>query len=100
LQMLEEKGVLPAPNAEEYLAKYMEFLYNYRDKYFGNARTVRQVVTEAIKNQNLRLASLSPDERENISSNILILEDVIDFKSDSSAFMFNKKGIGFRRNGD
>ncbi len=100
LQMLEEKGVLPAPDAEEHLAKYMEFLYNYRDKYFGNARTVRQLVTEAIKNQNLRLASLSPDERENISSNILILEDVIDFKSDSSSFMFNKKGIGFRRSGD
>lgn len=100
LQMLEEKGVLPAPEAEEHLTNYMEFLYNYRDKYFGNARTVRQVVTEAIKNQNLRLASLSPDERENISSNILILEDVIDFKLDNSNFMFNKKGIGFRRSGD
>lgn len=100
LQMMEEKGILPAPDAEEHLAKYMQFLYNYRDKYFGNARTVRQVVTEAIKNQNLRLAGLSPDERENISSNILILEDVIDFKSDSSSFIFNKKGIGFRRSGD
>ncbi len=100
LQMLEEKGILPAPEAEEHLASYMEFLYNYRDKYFGNARTVRQVVTEAIKNQNLRLANLSPDERENISSNVLILEDVIEFKSDSSAFVFNKKGIGFRRSGE
>ncbi|MBK9012744.1 MAG: AAA family ATPase [Saprospiraceae bacterium] len=92
LQMLEDKGILPAPEAEEHLASYMEFLYNYRDKYFGNARTVRQVVTEAIKNQNLRLASLSPDERENISSNVLILEDVIDFKTDSSSFIFKKKG--------
>ncbi len=100
LQMLEDKGILPAPEAEEHLASYMVFLYNYRDKYFGNARTVRQVVTEAIKNQNLRLASLSPDERENISSNVLILEDVIDFKTDSSSFIFNKKGIGFRRSGD
>ena len=100
LQMLEEKGILPAPEAEEHLAKYMTFIYNYRDKYFGNARTVRQVVAEAIKNQNLRLASLSPDERENVSSNILILEDVIEFKLDSSNFIFNKKGIGFRRSGD
>ncbi len=100
LQMLEEKGILPAPEAEEHLTSYMKFLYNYRDKYFGNARTVRQVVTEAIKNQNLRLAALSPDERENISSNILILEDVIDFKLDTSTFIFNKKGIGFRRSGD
>lgn len=100
LQMLEEKGILPAPEAEEHLAAYMKFIYNYRDKYFGNARTVRQVVTEAIKNQNLRLANFSPDERENISSNILNLEDVIDFKLDSSSFIFNKKGIGFRRSGE
>ena len=100
LQMLEEKGILPAPEAEEHLTAYMKFLHNYRDKYFGNARTVRQLVIEAIKNQNLRLASLSPDERENISSNILVLEDVIDFKLDSSAFIFNKKGIGFRRSGE
>jgi SpoVK/Ycf46/Vps4 family AAA+-type ATPase len=100
LQMLEEKGILPAPEAEEHLMAYMEFLHNYRDKYFGNARTVRQVVTEAVKNQNLRLAGLSPDERENISSSVLNLEDVMDFKLDSSAFIFNKKGIGFRRSGD
>ncbi|MBI5916539.1 MAG: AAA family ATPase [Bacteroidetes bacterium] len=100
LQMLEEKGIVPSPEAEEHLTEYMKFLYNYRDKYFGNARTVRQLVIETIKNQNLRLASLTPDERENISSNVLNLEDVMDFKLDTSGFIFNKKGIGFRRGGD
>lgn len=100
LHMLEEKGIVPAPEAEEHLAAYFAFIYNYRDKYFGNARTVRQIVTEAIKNQNLRLAGFTPDERENVSSNILLLEDVIDFKLDTSGFIFNKKGIGFRRGGD
>jgi SpoVK/Ycf46/Vps4 family AAA+-type ATPase len=100
LQMLEEKGIVPAPEAEEHLASYFDFLYEYRDKFFGNARTVRQVVIEAIKNQNLRLASFTPDERENVSSNILILEDVANFKLDTSGFIFNKKGIGFRRGGD
>ncbi len=100
LQMLEEKGIVPAPEAEEHLIKYFDFLYEYRDKFFGNARTVRQVVIEAIKNQNLRLASFTPDERENVSSNILILEDVANFKLDTSGFIFNKKGIGFRRGGD
>lgn len=100
LQMLEEKGIVPSPEAEEHLTAYLGFLHNYRDKYFGNARTVRQVVIEAIKNQNLRLAALTPDERENVSSNVLLLEDVIDFKLDTSGFIFNKKGIGFRRGGD
>jgi SpoVK/Ycf46/Vps4 family AAA+-type ATPase len=100
LQMFEEKGIVPAPEAEEHLGAYMDFLHRYRDKYFGNARSVRQVVIEAIKNQNLRLAALTPDERENISSNVLLLEDVINFKLDSSGFIFNRQGIGFRRGGD
>ncbi len=101
LQMFEDKSVFPSPDAEEHLVKYFDFLYNYRDKYFGNARTVRQVVAEAIKNQNLRLAALPPDERENISSNVLLMEDVGEFKLDTNELIFNnKKGIGFRRGGD
>ncbi|MEY3051184.1 MAG: hypothetical protein RLY31_969 [Bacteroidota bacterium] len=98
--MLEEKGVIPAPEAEEHLSSYFRFIHQYRDKYFGNARTVRQVVTEAIKNQNLRLAALTPDERENISSNVLLLEDVIQFSLETEDSIFNRKGIGFRRSGD
>ena len=101
LQMLEDHGIFPSPEAEEYLDKYFEFLYNYRDKYFGNARTVRQVVAEAIKNQNLRLAALTTDERENVSANVLLMEDVGEFKLDTKELLFsNKKGIGFRRGGD
>ncbi len=101
LQMFEDRGIVPSPEAEEHLEKYFNFLHNYRDKYFGNARTVRQVVIEAIKNQNLRLAALTPDERENVSSNVLLMEDVGELKLDTSEFIFNnKKGIGFRRGGD
>ncbi|MAT55341.1 MAG: AAA family ATPase [Saprospirales bacterium] len=100
MQMFEEMGVVVAPEAQEHLDKYFKFLYRYRDKYFGNARTVRQLVAEAIKNQNLRLAALTPEERENITSNVLVLDDVAEFKMDSSGFIFNKRGIGFRRSDD
>lgn len=100
LQMFEEVGVVVSPEAQDHLEKYLHFIYQYRDKYFGNARSVRQLVAEAIKNQNLRLAALTPDERENISSNVLLLEDVATFKMDSSGFIFNKRGIGFRRSDD
>lgn len=99
LLMFEEKGIMVSQEAEEHLLAYFEFLFKYRDKYFGNARTVRQIVTEVIKNQNLRLASLTPDERENINSNVLLLDDVIQFKMDTNSFIFNKKGIGFRKSG-
>lgn len=95
--MLNEHGLIPNPEAEEHLKKYLTFVYEYRDKYFGNARTVRSIVHEAIKNQNLRLAGLPPKERQEIPQNILTLEDVATFKMDKNSFVFNKKTIGFSR---
>ncbi|RMG79781.1 MAG: AAA family ATPase, partial [Bacteroidetes bacterium] len=96
LLMFDENGFIPAPEAETYLREYLEYVYTFRDKYFGNARFVRQVVTEVIKNQNLRLAAFSIEERENISSNVITLEDVSTFKKDISDQVFTRKGIGFR----
>jgi len=100
LQMLEEKSMLTSPEASDHLKGYLEFLYEYRDKFFGNARTVRQVINEAIKNQNLRLAALPREEREKTPDNVLTMEDVSTFKSDKSSFVFNKKTIGFHRRSD
>ena len=64
--MLEERGMLATKEAKAHLKRYLHFLHEFRDKYFGNARTVRSIVLEAIKNQNLRLAELSEAERENV----------------------------------
>ncbi len=97
--MLAENHLLPTPEAEAHLSKYLEFIYDYRDKYFGNARTVRVIITEAIKNQNLRLAALTTEEREVTPINVLTIEDVETFKLDKSSFVFNKQGIGFRSKG-
>ena len=58
LFMFAEDQYMVTEQAREHLGKYMAFLYQFRDKYFGNARTVRQIVLEAIKNQNLRVATL------------------------------------------
>jgi SpoVK/Ycf46/Vps4 family AAA+-type ATPase len=97
LQMLSDEHIVPTPEAESHLKDYLAFLYEYRDKYFGNARTVRNIVNEAIKNHNLRLAALSLPERKKVSANVLEYEDVASFKLDKSSFIFNKQTIGFRR---
>ena len=99
LLMFSEKGLVIAPETEDHLRTYLEFIYEYRDKYFGNARTVRNIVLEAVKNQNLRIAALSRKEREQDSLNLLTLEDVEQFRPDTSSFIFNKKTIGFQRKG-
>ena len=98
LQMFNQQGIIPTPEAEAHLKIYLAFLYDYRDKYFGNARTVRNIVNEALKNNNLRLAALPPEERAKTPANLLTLEDVAPFKADKNAFAFTKKSIGFRSN--
>lgn len=95
--MLAEQNLVPTPDAEAHLRAYLTFLYDFRDKYFGNARTVRGVVQEIVKNQHLRLAALPPEDRSAISVNILTLEDVASFQLDKSEAVFTKKTIGFRR---
>jgi len=94
--MLKEEGISANEEASIHLRKYLAFLHEFRDKYFGNARTVRKVINEAIKNQNLRLAALAPKERNDKIINTLTFDDVKDFKLDKSGFIFNKQGIGFR----
>jgi len=70
-------------------------MYEYRDKYFGNAREVRKVVIEAIKNMNLRLAEIPQADRKTDEAAVLTLEDIQSFKLNNDDAIFNKKRIGF-----
>ena len=96
-QMLDQQHLIMEPDARAHLRQYLVFLFEYRDKYFGNARTVRNVVNEVIKNQHLRLAEISPSERQKLSASLICIEDVLSLKMDKSGFIFNKKSIGFRQ---
>jgi SpoVK/Ycf46/Vps4 family AAA+-type ATPase len=80
--------------AREHLGKYLAFLHQFRDKYFGNARAVRQVVMEAIKNQNLRVAAARIQGEE--AMHTLRLDDVATFTFDKDKLnLFVRRGIGF-----
>ncbi|MEM9921106.1 MAG: AAA family ATPase [Bacteroidota bacterium] len=95
--MFKEQGVVVTPEASEHLDKYLTFIHEFRDKYFGNARTVRKVVDESIKKQNLRLAAMDRELRDPSIVNLLTIEDVSHFKLDKDGFLFNRKTIGFRK---
>ena len=78
------------------IGKYMSFLHQFRDKYFGNARTVRQVVMEAIKNQNLRASAARVSEEPELHT--LKLDEVATFTFDKDKLnLFVRRGIGFGR---
>ncbi len=97
LQMLEEEGLEANEEAKAHLTNYLDFLYKYRDKYFGNARTVRTIINEIVKNQSLRLASIPAEERDPNMVNLIIYEDVANLKLTNDDDIFNKKSIGFKK---
>jgi SpoVK/Ycf46/Vps4 family AAA+-type ATPase len=94
-QMLTEFGLIYTEAAETHMRNYLAYIYNFRDKYFGNARTVRNIVTEMIKRQNLRLANLTTTKRKKVDANEIEFVDVEVFKLDKTDFIFNKRTIGF-----
>ena len=83
------------PKAMEHLTAYFKFLYDYRDKYFGNARSIRQVIQDVIKNQNLRLAKAPEDSRT--QANLITFEDVKDFSRERIVGHLQRQSIGFKK---
>ncbi len=95
MDMFDEEKVKVTPKAKAYLKKYFQYIHERRDQYFGNARTVRNVVTEAIKMQNIRLSNLPPTKRKTATANKLLLVDVESFTLNNDNDIFQKKSMGF-----
>lgn len=92
LYMFRQEAYKVAEDAREYLGRYLAFLYQHRDKYFGNARVVRQVVLEVIKNQNLRVSAAGGEE----DAYEIQLNDVAPFTFDKDKLVvYQRRGIGF-----
>lgn len=92
IQMLNDENLILDEPAYQHLKHYLKFVYDFRDKYFGNARTVRQVITDIIKKHNYRLSTTPAKERK---LGLITISDVEHLKLDKSSFVFNRKGIGF-----
>jgi SpoVK/Ycf46/Vps4 family AAA+-type ATPase len=90
---LKKEDIIATQEALDHLKNYFEDLYKNKDKFFGNARTVRQTVSEAIKNQNLRMAGISAEQRNTQDIHTLTLEDVIEFKYNGNNL---RKTVGFQ----
>jgi AAA+ superfamily predicted ATPase len=78
--LFKKEGVKVEEAARKHLEDYFAFLHSERDQHFGNARSVRQVVGESVKNQHLRLASMKKEERTPELMETIILDDVREFE--------------------
>ena len=51
-------------------------MYEGKDKYFGNGRSVRKIVEEAIRNQHLRMSEMEPAKRTNKMIKTILAKDI------------------------
>jgi len=61
--LISERKLKVSEEAKVALRDYFIGMFARRDKFFGNARSVRALVDEIVKNQNLRLAVLPEEKR-------------------------------------
>lgn len=62
-QQLNDAGFVLAASASKSLDNLIVAMYENKDQYFGNGRSVRKIVEEAIRNQHLRMSELAPGKR-------------------------------------
>lgn len=81
-------------DAEKHLRAYLSGMFANKDRYFGNARTVRNLAEESIRNQQLRMAGMESSKRTQEMMDTLTVDDVLEFKVVDQ----NEKpsGLGFK----
>jgi SpoVK/Ycf46/Vps4 family AAA+-type ATPase len=94
--MFEKENLYLEQHARDHLQKYIDKMLEHKHKYFGNARSVRKVVKEITRRQNLRLAALSVENRTSAMVKTVTIGDFKDFKIIEQGDDKDRKGIGFR----
>jgi SpoVK/Ycf46/Vps4 family AAA+-type ATPase len=76
---LNEKGHTLDEAVIDPLRNYYNQVYRDRDKTFGNARLVRNLIDSATKSHMLRLVDFPPEERHEEAIKLFTVEDIRDF---------------------
>lgn len=92
--MLEDNQLALTQDAATHLQKLFLTMHKKRDKFFGNARTVRQMVIDMIKNQQLRLSAMARPINDE-DTHVVTIEDVMDITPPDQNEIFKRQQIGF-----
>jgi len=98
--MLAKHDLYLSSDSREYLAEYIGYLHQFRDKYFGNARVIRKLTDDLMTQQNLRLAATEKDESAISDPTQIVLSDVEHFDIEKDKRSWGRVGIGFRSTSD
>lgn len=95
-RLFKEENLTMDNESRTHLNTFLTAAYEKRDKFFGNAREVRKIVQEAVKNQNLRMAEMDPSLRTREMIGTVTKKDVEEFDISKLDQLKNKKSIGFK----
>ncbi len=91
--MFKKEDLKMSFEATEKLKSHLDIIYAGKDKYFGNAREVRKIVQQAVRDHNLRMADMDASSRTMEQITTITPEDFVDLKVESSDNGF--RPIGF-----
>jgi len=83
--------------ASEHIKKYIGVLIESKDKFFGNGRVMRNMVSETIRAQNLRMASLTEKKRTAKGMKTISIDDVKQFDGEKAWAMGDRARVGFKK---
>jgi len=92
VQMLVKEQFTLTEDAKVHLQSYCNFLFQFRDRYFGNARVIRQVIADVTKRHHLRMSAL----QSSAPDRLITFEDVQHLTDDKTLFNFGRQGVGFK----
>jgi SpoVK/Ycf46/Vps4 family AAA+-type ATPase len=92
-----DSGFKLSAKASKSLVKLIDAMYASKDQYFGNGRSIRKIVEEAIRNQHLRMSEMPADKRTSAMIKTIKPEDIesIEFKEKSKPDVLPT--LGFRQ---
>jgi hypothetical protein len=95
--MFETNDLYMDEEAKVLVRTHIETLLSHKHKYFGNARTIRKIVEEVVRRQNLRLANIQAENRTQDMVKTINADDVKNFNLIEQDDNGNKRtGIGFK----
>jgi len=95
-QIIKTEGFRLSPKAKLPLQELLTGLYIKRDKYFGNARTVRKLMLDLIQIQNIRLAAIESNIRPRNTMNLINHNDIEKLKMMMTGELIEIKTIGYK----
>ena len=94
--MLDQEGYQVTSKAKKIIAVRCTSMLEEKDKYFGNAREVRKLIIDVVKQQNLRLSSMKKTAGHN--PKLISAVDIENATIDNKQSLYKPSNIGFNQN--